>query len=151
MKNLELDILKNAVELQEKLGFKRIIPKRSTGYSNHRGSNWLSVRMDSKNRTSLAFSFDKELLEKEGWWGDKIRVNITSNGRIVIFELNPEGDYALSGEKGTDRVECKITWQSEICKKPEAKERYGIEYVPMNSKGIKRLVLFLPAKLVEEE
>lgn len=151
MKKMELDILKNAVDMQEKLGFKRISPKRKAGNSNTSSSNWLSVRMDAKGRTSLAFGFDKKLLEKEDWWSEKIRVNISSNGRIVIFELDPNGDYALSGEKGTDRLECKITWKQEICKKPEVKERYEVEYVPMNSKGIKRLALYLPSKLSIEE
>lgn len=150
MKNLELEILKNAVELQEQLGFKKIGPQRSVENFKIIDSNWLSVRIDSNNRISLAFSFNKELLEKEGWWSDKIRANVISNGRIVIFELNSEGNYALHHEKGANRVECKITWQKDLCKKPESKEKYRIEYLPMNAKGMKRLVLSLPSNLVEQ-
>lgn len=149
MSNVELNILKEAIKMQEQLGFKRIKPKRSTGQVTN-SANWLSVRIDSKERMSLAFSFDKQFLEQQGWISEKMRVNITSNGKIVIFELNAEGDYALSGEKGTDRVECKITWQEEICKKPQTKERFDIQYTPMNSKGVKRLAMVLPSVLVNE-
>lgn len=145
MKSVELEILKNAVELQGQLGFKRISPKRKGSHST--SSNWLSIRMDSKNRTSLAFSFDMELLKKEGWLGEKLRTNITSNGKVIIFEYDKNGDYALSGEQNTSRIECKISWQPEICKEPKEKNKYDIQYIPMNSKGVKRLVVSLPNEL----
>lgn len=55
MENIELNIVKNAIEMQEQLGFKRIRPKRSTGQTSN-SSNWLSVRIDSKDRISLALA-----------------------------------------------------------------------------------------------
>lgn len=148
MKNTEIEILKNAIDLQEQLGFKVITPRGNSNMVSN--STWISVRIDSSNRISLAFSFDVKQLEKEGWNNEKIRVNLISNGKIIIFELDENGHYALSGEKNTNRLECKISWQKDICKKPTHKERFAIEYIPMNSKGIKRLALNLPLELIAD-
>lgn len=149
MKNTEIEILKNAIELKEQLGFKTITPRRNLNLGIN--SSWLSIRIDSSETISLAFSFNIKQLEKEGWKSEKLRVNLSSNGKIVILELDENGMYALSGGKNSNRRECRLTWQKDICKKPTKKEKFDIEYIPMNSNGVKRFVLNLPDILINNE
>lgn len=136
----------------ELLNIKRVLPtRRKSGLD--QAESYFAVREEKNGRMSVVMNFPSEYLKSLGWDLTKDRVNLGSNGTLILLEPAIEGSYAVcSSEKysaidpnqkvmRSTRSEIKIQWREDICKEPKGAGRWKIQPQPIPS-GSRTAIMF---------
>lgn len=153
----------------EMLGIKQIKPTKTRKNGEQNMEAYFAIRKERRvenGRMSVVVNVDSDYLKSINWDLKVDRVNIGSNGTLMLIEPSADGSYAITSTENQNinkttptnrpmnrmsRSEIKIQWREDICKLPKQNGRWEIKLQTIASNDRTAIMFTIPNEIYIEK